>query len=167
VIADDLRLPADFDAITTGDEFGPVISDVPFKRVILNAAVTWDYFPGHHDPAYARMQGEREIFVNTMFLQGLVDRVSSLWLGHESFLLRRTLQMRRSIVAGDVMAVRGEESSTETVGELGVATLDVTIATERTGDCCSSEVTRWVPRRGQRYVDHADAIEGLAERVWA
>ena len=59
-----------FDDVAVGDEITPVSIPVTYKRICMNAASTWDWFPGHHDPEYARSQGQRTIYLSTLFLHG-------------------------------------------------------------------------------------------------
>jgi acyl dehydratase len=45
---------------------------VSYQTVIHNVAATRDFYPGHHNPAFARSQGTETIYLNTMAFQGLV-----------------------------------------------------------------------------------------------
>jgi acyl dehydratase len=86
----------------------PVVRDeITYRRVIMNPATTWDYFPGHHDPEYARAQGQPTIYINTMHFQGFIDRVATTWAGPLAFVVRRRMAMRRPIFAGDTMVGEG------------------------------------------------------------
>ena len=93
--------------ISEGDAVTTVTMDVPFERVILDAAATQDYFPGHHNPAYARHQGQKEIYLNTMAIEGFIDRVVTDWAGPHLFIRKRQMQMRSSIYAGDTLQGEG------------------------------------------------------------
>lgn len=93
--------------ISEGDVVTLVTMDVPFERVILDAAATQDYFPGHHNPAYARHQGQKEIYLNTMAIEGFIDRVATDWAGPHTFIRKRQMQMRNSIYAGDTLQGEG------------------------------------------------------------
>lgn len=97
-----------WDEISEGDVITPVQMDVPFERVVLDAAATQDYFPGHHNPAYARHQGQKNIYLNTMAIEGFIDRVVTDWAGPHTFIRKRQMQMRASIYAGDVMSGEGK-----------------------------------------------------------
>ena len=70
-----------FEDVHPGDELPRVEDLITYRRVIMNPATTWDYFPGHHDPAYARAQGQPTIYVNTMHFLGFIDRLISEWAG--------------------------------------------------------------------------------------
>ncbi|MEA3511426.1 MAG: hypothetical protein U9R51_08335, partial [Actinomycetota bacterium] len=68
-----------------------------------DAATTRDFFPGHHDRDYARAQGARDVYLNTMFYHGFVDRVVTDWSGPDSVIVRRALRMLTPACAGDVL----------------------------------------------------------------
>ena len=95
---DEMRVPADLPE---------VVDEIDYQRVVMNAGATWDYFPGHFDPAFAQSQGHPTIFVNTMHLAGFIDRVATEWAGPCSRVVRRKMRMVGSIYAGDSMVGRG------------------------------------------------------------
>lgn len=97
-----------WDDINEGDNIGKISMYVPFEKVILDAAATQDYFPGHHNSTYARGQGQRDIYLNTMAIEGFIDRVATDWAGPHTFIRRREMQMRASIYAGDTMSGEGQ-----------------------------------------------------------
>ena len=88
-------------------ELPEVVDEISYERVVMNAGATWDYFPGHFDPEYAKSQGHPTIFVNTMHLAGFVDRVATDWAGPCSRVVRRKISLLGSIYAGDTMVGRG------------------------------------------------------------
>lgn len=93
--------------VTTWDELTPgcvlpeVVLDVSEQTVILVPVATWDLFPGHHSPRYARSQGQPDMYLNTIALQGVVDRTATDALGPATFVARRTLRMLGSVHPGD------------------------------------------------------------------
>ena len=96
-----------FEDIEPGEALARVEDEITYRRVIMNPATTWDYFPGHHDPEYARAQGQPTIYVNTMHFLGFADRVVSGWAGPRSFLVRRKVSTLASVYAGDTMVGTG------------------------------------------------------------
>jgi acyl dehydratase len=101
-----------FEDVQPGDALPRVDDDITYRRVIMNPATTWDYFPGHHDPEYARAQGQPTIYVNTMHVLGFADRVVSQWAGPRSFLVRRKVSTLASVYAGDTMVGTGHVAAT-------------------------------------------------------
>ncbi|MFZ5653059.1 MAG: hypothetical protein ACOY42_01465 [Pseudomonadota bacterium] len=96
-----------WDEVAEGEALPRIGMHVPYVKVILNAAATNDYFPGHHDPEYARAQGQRNIYLNTMAIEGFIDRVATDWAGPHAFIRKRQMQMRASIYAEDTMYGEG------------------------------------------------------------
>src|SRR4029078_4373083 len=82
-----------WDDVDEGQELARIEDLITYRRVVMNAATTWDYFPGHHDPGYARSQGQPTIYVNTMHFQGFIDRVATTWAGPLAFIVRRRMAM--------------------------------------------------------------------------
>ena len=96
-----------WEQLKEGEIIPKVSMQVTFKKVIHDAAATNDYFPGHHDPEYARGQGQKNIYLNTMALEGFIDRIITDWSGPHTFITRRKMTMSRSVYAGDLMSGEG------------------------------------------------------------
>ena len=96
-----------WDEIVVPADLPEVVDDISYQRVVMNAGATWDYFPGHYDPEYARTHGHPTIFVNTMHIAGFVDRVATGWAGPYSRVVRRKMRMLGPIYAEDSMVGRG------------------------------------------------------------
>jgi acyl dehydratase len=141
-----------WDDVEVGDELPRVEDTITYRRVIMNPATTWDYFPGHHDPEYARAQGQPTIYVNSMHLMGFVDRLAIEWAGPRSFLARRRIALRRSIYAGDTMVghghvVRKHTAATTPTGETRhLVDLDLTIHNQHAHLCVPATVTLQLPK---------------------
>lgn len=132
------------DQIAVGMELPPISLDITHKRVCLNAAATWDWFPGHHDPDYARSQGQRTIYLSTIFFHGFVDRLVTDWAGPTAFIRRRKLTMVRSIFAGQTATAGGKVVSVTEKDGGRVIDLEITVESEE-GPCVPAEVTVFVP----------------------
>jgi acyl dehydratase len=135
------------------DERLPRIEDeITFRRVIMNPATTWDYFPGHHDPEYARSQGQPTIYINTMHFMGFIDRVATTWAGPRSFIARRKMAMRRPIFAGDTMVGEGrvtrKYSDDTSDPARHLVELEVTVSNQRGELCAPATVILELPTRG-------------------
>ncbi len=122
-----------------------VVDQISYQRVVMNAGATWDYFPGHYDPEYARNHGHPTIFVNTMHIAGFVDRVATDWAGPYSRVVRRKMSMLGSIYAGDTMVGRGrvvdKRSEISGTATRYLVDLEITILNQRDELCCPAEVT--------------------------
>lgn len=92
----------------------------------LDVVATRDFFPGHHDGAYARDQGIADAYPNTMFYQGLVERVALEWAGYQATLTRRSLRMASPAPIGSTLRTRGKQLTRHG----GTAELLVQVVTE-------------------------------------
>ena len=130
--------------IREGDAIARVAMEVPFERVILDAAATQDYFPGHHNPTYARHQGQKNIYLNTMAIEGFIDRVVTDWAGPHTFIRKRQMQMRASIYAGDIMSGEGKVERCYQENGRNLLDLSVLISTQD-GPCVPASLTIELP----------------------
>jgi len=131
--------------VKANDVVTEIAMAVPYEKVVLDAAATQDYFPGHHNPEYARGQGQKTIYLNTMAIEGFIDRVATDWAGPRAFITRRTMSMHRSIYAGDTMY--GGGIVTQCYRDHSGRTLVDLAITIRTQDnpCVPAEVTLLLP----------------------
>lgn len=128
-----------------GDELPAIELDVSLHRVVLNAAATWDWFPGHHNPFYARTQGQRTIYLSTLFFHGFVDRLVTDWAGPGACLVRRRIQMRRSIFAGETAVARGRLTNVH--HDSDATRVDVEASVDGPdGPCVTAEITARLAR---------------------
>jgi acyl dehydratase len=134
-----------WDEVSVPADLPDVVDEVSYQRVVMNAATTWDYFPGHYDPAYAQSQGLPTIFVNTMHIAGFIDRIATDWAGPDSRVVRRKMRILRSIHAGDSMVGRSRvvDKRAETTGAATryLVDLEVNVRNQRGELCCPAEVT--------------------------
>lgn len=140
-----------FEDVAEGEELPGTADLVTYRRVIMNPAATWDFYPGHHDPEYARAQGQPTIFVNTMHLMGFVDRLVTDWGGPRTFVVRRRVSLSRSVYAGDTMVGAGQVVATrEQVRDgqrRGLVDLELSVDNQDGGRCATAAVTVALPRR--------------------
>ena len=135
-----VRLPA---------ELPEVVDEISYQRVVMNAGATWDYFPGHYDPAYAQSHGQPGIFVNTMHLAGFADRVATDWAGPGSRVVRRKMTLVGSIYAGGTMVGRGcvvgKRCDTSVSPPRYLVDLQVEVTNQHGRLCCPVELTLQLP----------------------
>lgn len=134
-----------WDAVTVPTELAEIVDEISYQRVVMNPGATWDYFPGHYDPEYARSHGHPTIFLNTMHIAGFIDRVATDWAGPHSRVVRRKMSIVGSIYAGDSMVGRGRVVNKRRV-TAGATTrhlvdLEIGVFNQRDELCCPAEVT--------------------------
>ena len=126
----------EWSAIAVPTELPELVDDpLTYDRVIMNPGATWDYFPGHFDPDYAREQGQPTIYVNTMHLAGFVDRAATQWAGPRSRVVRRSISLAGSVYAGDTMTARRSITGKRREGERWLVDLHVDVVNQH-GDLC-------------------------------
>ena len=85
-----------WDDVHEGDELGSITLDVTMRRLMMDVSGTRDLYPIHHDREFAKKNGARDIFVNTMFYEGLFGRLATDWAGPEAFLSEVAIFHERS-----------------------------------------------------------------------
>lgn len=142
-------MTVDWERLSAGVELPQVIDEIDYQRVVLNAAATWDFFPGHTDPAYAENQGHPTIFVNTMHLAGFADRMATEWAGPRSRVVRRKMTLAGSIYAGDTMVGNGrvvaKRCDTSAEAPRYLVDLQIEVTNQHGELCCPVELTVQVP----------------------
>ncbi len=130
---------APFEPPPEGD-LPPVTLPLTVGRVVLDAAATRDFFPGHHDREYARAQGARDIYLNTMFYHGFVDRVVTDWAGPDAFITRRALRMLTPACAGDTLVTSSVIAGDHEEDGRRLTDVEITVFTE-VGTAATASIT--------------------------
>jgi acyl dehydratase len=117
---------------------------VTYRNVAMGVAATMDYFRGHHDPAFAVGQGQRDVYLMTPVFQGLMDRCVTDWLGPETFVMRRTMRMTGSVYPGDTLRIQG--ASVDAAG--AETTVDISMDVGGTTVCRGRIVARTTQDQG-------------------
>jgi acyl dehydratase len=135
----------DWNQLIVPTDLPEVVDEISYQRVVMSAAATWDYYPGHYDPVYARNHGHPTIFVNTMHIAGFIDRIATDWAGPYSRLVRRKMTILGSIYAGDSMVGRGrvidKRRDTASGATRYLVDLEINVSNQRGELCCPAEVT--------------------------
>ncbi|GLB81288.1 MaoC/PaaZ C-terminal domain-containing protein [Mycobacterium kiyosense] len=135
-----VRVPVRFEDITVGDTLTPVSIEISYKRICMNAASTWDWFPGHHDPDYARSQGQRTIYLSSLFFHGFIDRGLNEWAGPDALIRRRKISMIRSIYPGQTATLSGKVVGKRQDAGRHLVDLELLVSSDD-GPCVPSEAT--------------------------
>ncbi|MGQ0481934.1 MAG: hypothetical protein ACT4O0_13065 [Pseudonocardia sp.] len=130
--------------VEVGAEITPVSLPITYKRVCINAASTWDWFPGHHDPEYARAQGQQNIYLSTLFYHGFIDRGLNDWAGPDALIRRRKISMIKSIYPGQTATLTGTVVGKREDAGKYLVDLELLVSSEE-GPCVPSEATLELP----------------------
>jgi acyl dehydratase len=93
--------------VNEGDAITSLTFPISLRTLMIDVAGTRDLYPIHHDREFARSNGARDIFVNTMFYEGLFGRIATDWAGPEAFLRKLRFSMKSPNCLGDTMTSRG------------------------------------------------------------
>jgi acyl dehydratase len=105
---------------------------IEINRTTLARAVlgTRDLYPIHHDHEFAQANGARDIFLNTMWYQGVLGRYATDWAGPESFVRALAVEMRSPNCPGDTLTVRGEVARRHLADGRPLVDLDISIGNQ-------------------------------------
>ena len=137
--------------VREGETLPEVRMPVTLKLCVLDAAATRDFFPGHHDRDYARSQNVADVYLNTMFFHGFVDRVGSDWAGPRAWLARRRLDMVSPVCVGDEMRTEAKVLRRYEEEGRGLVDVEVRIMTAK-GLGAKATLTFALPRANGRTI---------------
>jgi uncharacterized OB-fold protein/acyl dehydratase len=81
--------------------------DVNATFVVASAVATRDFTPVHHDRDRAIANGSKDIFVNILTDNGLLQRFVSQWAGPQALLRRTSVRLGVPCYAGDTLTFTG------------------------------------------------------------
>jgi hypothetical protein len=83
---------------------------IPLTRtlVVATAIASRDYQDVHHDPALAVERGSKDVFMNILTTNGLVDRFVTSWAGPGATVKRIRIRLGAPNYPGDTMTLTGE-----------------------------------------------------------
>lgn len=126
--------------IEAGHRLPPIRLELTVRRIVLTPAYTYDPFPGHFDVEFARAIGHPSIFMNTMPLLGLLDRLVTDWAGPDTFILKHAIALRSPAYAGTTLTVDGTITG-KTDPDAGQARTTIEVAatiTDADGQRCAT-----------------------------
>ncbi|MEV0783871.1 MaoC family dehydratase [Streptomyces sp. NPDC050423] len=94
-------------AVAVGDVLPELSIPVTRTLIVATALASRDYQDVHHDPALARERGSKDIFMNILTSNGLVDRYVTGWAGPAAVV--RAIRIRLGVPnhPGDTMVLTG------------------------------------------------------------
>ena len=96
-----------WDDVKEGEEIKGFALELTPTRMVAQVSGTQDFYPIHHDRAFAQQAGHKGIFINTAFIRGCLCRVVIDWIGDDGIVKSLGFQMRRPNYAGETIAARG------------------------------------------------------------
>ncbi|BAI74883.1 hypothetical protein AZL_b02200 (plasmid) [Azospirillum sp. B510] len=133
------------DRVKVGDRLPDLRIPVTATTIVLGASASRDWQPQHHDFAWAKRIGTRDIFLNAPTQGGWISRYITDWAGPIARLARMAYRMKISICPGDLMVLCGTVTKVDK-DRTGCVWIDVTVEA-RVGEtlCTSVAVTVSLP----------------------
>jgi acyl dehydratase len=113
-----------WDDIAEGDELPGFDLYLSETKIAEQVSGSQDFYPVHHDRAFARSGGHPDIFVNTGFTRAALCRLLTDFVGVDGWMRRLSFEMRRMNRPGDTMQLRGRVTK-KYVAEDGAHCLDI------------------------------------------
>jgi acyl dehydratase len=155
-----------FEDAKVGESLPALEFPITIKTLVLAVCGTRDLMPYHHNPAYSKSVGNRDMFVNTMFEQALFARFVTDWSGPESDFRASTLQMLGQLCPGDVARVEGQVASAGVVDGEPRVRIEMT-ASNHLGLAARASATIAMPSREHGPVRPAGPLARPAFQVHA
>ncbi|WP_371774375.1 MaoC family dehydratase [Streptomyces sp. NBC_01438] len=93
--------------VAVGDVLPELAVPVTRTLIVATALASRDYQDVHHDPALARERGSRDIFMNILTSNGLVDRYVTGWAGPAAVVRAIRIRLGAPNHPGDTMVLTG------------------------------------------------------------
>ncbi|MFI0404487.1 MaoC family dehydratase [Actinomadura sp. 3N508] len=96
-----------FEDVAVGEEL-PALS-IPLTRtmIVATALASRDYQDVHHDPSLAAERGSKDVFMNILTTNGLVDRYVTGWAGPAAVVTAIRIRLGAPNYPGDTMVLTG------------------------------------------------------------
>ncbi|MEK7444565.1 MAG: hypothetical protein AABZ70_06895 [candidate division NC10 bacterium] len=130
--------------VANGEELPGFSLELTMTRMVLQVSGTQDFYPIHHDPAFARGAGHPDIFLNTGFIRACLGRVLTDWIGPDGFVKRLGFQMRTPNLLGETITARGRVKQK---GPDGTVEVEVWIESAEKGITVPGSATVILPAR--------------------
>ena len=112
-IDDDLVLPGwRPDGRGAPGALAELVIEVTPTVVVATALATRDFYPVHHDHAFAVRSGSKDIFLNILTTTGLVQRYVTDWAGPEAIVRAVSIRLGVPCYAGDTLTFTGRVAGT-------------------------------------------------------
>ncbi len=105
-----------------GDVIPPWALPLTPTTIVSTAIATRDWQDVHHDRDVAQAAGSKDIFMNILTTNGLVERFVADWAGHDVEIKGIAIRLGAPAHPYDTLTFTGSVSSVEN----GIATIDVT-----------------------------------------
>ena len=100
-------------SVTVGEELPELAIPLTRTLIVATAIASRDYQDVHHDPALAVERGSKDIFMNILTSNAMVERYAKEWAGPAAVLRKVKVRLGAPNYAGDTMTMRGTVASVD------------------------------------------------------
>ena len=95
--------------VESGEALAPIAFPLTIYRLVMAAGANRDFNAIHHNSAYAKASGAPDMYVNTLFLQGMWERCVRDYIGLAGVIRNmRGFRMRKFNPVGTTPVVSGQ-----------------------------------------------------------
>jgi len=135
-----------FEDVAVGDELPGFDMKLDATRMVKQVSGSQDFYEVHHDTAFARAGGHRDIFYNTGFTRACLGRLLTDFVGDDGWVKKLRFEMRRMNMNGDTMRIRGRVVAKRP--ESSEVDIELWAENDREGVTTPASATVTLPRRG-------------------
>ena len=106
-----------FEDVKVGQELPGLDVPTTASLIVGGALASRDFTPVHHDRDLALANGSKDIFVNILTDNGLLQRFVSQWAGPQALLRRTSVRLGVPCYAGDTLTFSGRVTGRSAVPE--------------------------------------------------
>ena len=100
-------------SVTVGEELPELAIPLTRTLIVATAIASRDYQDVHHDPALAVERGSKDIFMNILTSNAMVERYAKEWAGPAAVLRKVKVRLGAPNYPGDTMTMRGTVASVD------------------------------------------------------
>ena len=99
--------------VTVGEALPELSIPITRTLVVATAIASRDYQDVHHDPSLANERGSKDIFMNILTSNGLVDRYVTSWAGPAAVVKKIKIRLGSPNYPGDTMVMTGSVAAVD------------------------------------------------------
>jgi acyl dehydratase len=123
-----------FEDVNVGLEIPAVHFPLTPQKMVMFAGVNRDFAPMHTDSEYARKDGARDMYANSMLIIALFERMLREWAGLSAKISKiGPFRMKKFTCVGQEIVVRGIVNGKELIDDKKIVELDISLETEMDG----------------------------------
>jgi len=109
------------DDVTVGEELPELRIPLTRTMIVATALASRDYQDVHHDPSLAVERGSKDIFMNILTTNGLVERYVTGWAGPAAVVQAIKIRLGAPNYPGDTMVLTGSVAGKHADGRVEIA----------------------------------------------